>query len=340
MNMYPSAKNYVQTWRGAYVENRHSIHVAIVQHDGGLTASLGCPQRPTFIRSTAKPLQAVAVLQSGAAERFSLSAAEIAFISASHNGEPEHVQIAKSLMERLGLEELHLQCGTHEPYAKPVRAALQAAGKKPSVLHHNCSGKHLGMLAMAMALNAPLDQYTQPEHPVQQRMLAIIAVLSGMSLEQLTTATDGCGVPTYRMPLEQLARAYLEWCSPQTSDAATAEACDTIYNSIAQHPFYIAGRGRFDTRLAEVTGGRWIAKMGADGVLAIASRQAGCAIAVKSEDGALPATYAAAVEVLLQLDELDSGQAAELATFHKPKLYNQTGEETGRIEPAFELQRH
>ncbi|GIQ68698.1 asparaginase [Xylanibacillus composti] len=305
-----------------------------------MTASLGDSRRETFIRSSAKPLQAAAVLISGAADRYGLSAAEVSLICASHSGEPEHVQAAKSLMERLGLEEHHLHCGTHEPYAKAAREALRAAGQPPTVLHHNCSGKHLGMLAMAKALSVPLDGYWLPEHPVQQRMLAAVSELSGVPADLLTTATDGCGVPTYRMPLEQLARAYLAWCAPQSAaDTPLAASCRTIYDSIVRHPFYLAGSGRFDTKLAEITSGRWIAKMGADGVLAMASREAGFAVALKCDDGSLQAVYAAGVEVLLQLEELSSSQAAALAAFHKPKLYNQAGLAIGRIEPDISLRR-
>ncbi len=338
MTMSPIWQHSVQAWRGTYVENRHFIHAAVVGQDSGLQYKLGNAQRRTFIRSTAKPLQAVAVLLSGAASAQEMSAAELAFICSSHSGEPAHVELAQSLMDRLGVKKQQLHCGTQQPYDRSARSALRAAGQQPSVLHHNCSGKHLGMLAMAQAMDTPIDKYWQLDHPVQQQMLTIIASLSAMPIEQISVAIDGCGVPAYRMPLERLARAYLEWCSPHTIDAAVADCCRTLYDSIVKHPFYLAGSNRFDTRLIEVTDGRWMAKMGADGVLAIASRQAQQAIALKSEDGSLRAVYAAAVEVLVQLDELNSSQRAELTFFHKPKLYNQTGLEVGHMEPDFTLQ--
>jgi len=327
----------VRVERGPLTESVHRVHIAVVDREGRLLAHAGEPRRLTFARSAAKPLQAVAVLAAGAAERFGLSGEQIALLCASHNGEPRHVEMAASLLERLGLTADDLRCGPHFPFHKPTADQMKRDGIAPSRLHNNCSGKHAGMLALALLLGAPLSGYPSPDHPVQQAMLRTVSAMTGVPAADIPLGTDGCGVPVFGLPLDRLASGFAALGQPDRLSAAEAAACRTIVAAMRAHPYYVAGTDRFDTRLIEATRGRIIGKMGAEGVFALTVPDEGTSLAFKMEDGAMRALYPAVMEALVQLGKLKPDELDALREFHRPPVRNWSGDVVGSIVPDFRL---
>lgn len=332
------AERLVSITRGPLVESVHRGHIAVVDTQGRLVASIGNPEVTTFARSSAKPLQAIPVIESGAVEAYGLVPEEIALMCASHNGESGHLEAIERFLNKLGLNGDHLACGPHYPYYEPAADRMKHNGEVPTTLHNNCSGKHSGMLALALRLAAPLEGYESPAHPVQQLMLATVSAMSGIPSERIALGTDGCGVPVFGMPLAALARAYAVFGQPDGLVPQTrADACRTLVAAIRRAPFYLAGSGRFDTRLVEATGGRLIGKMGAEGVFAVTDPESGMALAVKIEDGAQRALYPSVVEALSQLGWLSADELDQLCVFHTPPVRNWAGDIVGSIEPDYKL---
>jgi L-asparaginase II len=332
------AECLVRITRGPLTESVHLGHLAVVDTKGSLTAAMGNPELVTFARSSAKPLQAIPVIESGAVEAFGLVPEEIALMCASHNGESRHVEAIERFLNKLGLSGAHLQCGPHYPYYEPAANRMKQTGEVPTTLHNNCSGKHSGMLALALRLGASPEGYMAPEHQVQQRMLEAVSAMSGVPAERIALGTDGCGVPVFGMPLAALARSFAALGRPDgLMHEARAAACRTLVAAIRRAPYFLAGTGRFDTRLVEVTEGRLVGKMGAEGVFAVTAPERGMALAVKVEDGAQRALYPAVVEALRQLDWLSDGELELLREFHTPPVRNWAGDIVGSVMPDFKL---
>ncbi|MCI3921512.1 asparaginase [Paenibacillus sp. TRM 82003] len=320
--------------RGPIVECVHRGHLAVVRADGRLAHALGDPDYVTFARSSAKLLQAVPVVASGAADRFGLTEPELALLCASHSGEETHVEAVYRILEKIGAAEADLQCGAHAPYHKPSAAAIRSSGASPTAVHNNCSGKHSGMLALAKQLGAPIDGYKRPEHPVQREMLRTFAAFAGVAPESVALGTDGCGVPVYGLRLSSLAAAYARFGSPRGLDGANAAAAERLRDAIAAHPEMLAGSDRFDTALIRATNGRLIGKMGAEGVFAVAYPSEGLGLAVKIEDGAQRALYPAVAEALRQLAWIDEAESAVLDAYRIPAVRNWSGDVVGETIPV------
>lgn len=325
--------------RGSIVESKHRGHIAAVDAQGCLHYYLGQHTCFVYARSTAKPLQAIPVVETGAAKKSGLSMKEIALLCASHSGEPEHTDAARSILEKSGFTPDDLACGAHEPFHQPTAAALRRQGKMPTPLHNNCSGKHAGMLTLAAFQNVPSFRYFSPDHPVQQQMLQVVADMCGLPEEDVALGIDGCGVPVFGMPLNRLAYAFARLGKPAGLAPSRSEAIGIIMEAVRNNPRYIAGTDRFDTRLIEVTKGRIIGKMGAEGVYALTIPEHGLGMALKVEDGAERALYPAVVEALAQMHQLNETEQEELKRFHTPALKNWQEKEVGRIVPSFRLQR-
>ncbi|MEW9697838.1 asparaginase [Paenibacillus sp. SI8] len=327
----------VRVYRGNITESIHRVHLAVVNTEGTLLHKAGDPHLLTFARSTAKLIQALPVIESGAAGHFGLGEAEIALICASHNGEAEHVDAAQGILGKLGFTPEHLQCGAHDPYHPPTAQAMRERGEAPTTLHNNCSGKHSGMLALTAHLGAAPETYMHIEHPVQQLMLEAVCGMSGVPKEKMQLGIDGCGVPVFGMPLDRLALAFARLGSPNGLPAPRANACQKIVSAVRKYPQYLAGSDRFDTRLIEVTGGRMIGKMGAEGIFALSIPEQAIGFVLKVEDGNQRAMYPAVVEALKQLGHLQESEVSELAVYHTPTLHNWQGTEVGSIRPDFLL---
>src|SRR5829696_4153231 len=181
-NQIPVADPLVKIKRGAITESRHRGHIVVVEPDGNIVAYAGSPENVTYLRSSAKPLQALPLLVSGAADRFGFTDREVALACASHNGEPIHTELATSMLKKIGLGPEALKCGVHEPYSIEAAGKLRLLNQSPNVLHNNCSGKHIGMLALALHLGAPVETYNDAENPVQKAIADVMSQFSGVSV--------------------------------------------------------------------------------------------------------------------------------------------------------------
>ncbi|CAG7622741.1 asparaginase [Paenibacillus allorhizosphaerae] len=339
MSSSATAEILVEVTRGEMTESIHRGHMAVVDFRRHTIAFTGNPDYYTYARSTAKPIQAIPLIEAGGLERYALTPAELALCCASHNGESAHAETALALLRKAGFDESALSCGVHEPFYKPAAEAIKQSGLTVTPLHNNCSGKHAGMLALSALMQAPTQQYTASAHPVQIKMLQTVADMCGVPTESIGLGTDGCGVPVFALPLAALAYGYARLGNPEELPRPRADACRQIIGAIRTAPYYVAGTGRYDTRLIEVTGGRIVGKMGAEGVYALTVPQEGIGLALKIEDGSERALYPAATEALLQLGLLKSSEAEQLEPFHRPAVTNRRGETVGAILPVFRLQR-
>jgi L-asparaginase II len=320
----------VEAIRGGLVESRHRGAVAIVDVDGKTMLAVGDIARPVFPRSAVKPLQALPLVESGAADRYALADEELALACASHSGEPAHVEGVARMLAKAGLDISALACGTHWPSSQAATFALARTGA-PSALHNNCSGKHAGFLCAARALGVDHVGYCRPEHAVQRAVCAVLEDLTGAVLSQNRRAVDGCSVPTWAIPLENLAYAFAKFGTGHGLAAARAGAAARLRAACAHHPWHIAGTGRFCTEIMRLLGSRALVKTGAEGVFCGALPDLGLGIAIKCDDGggrAAEAIMAAVIARFLPLE--DQGRAA-LARFSRPPLRNCNGLEVGSL---------
>lgn len=335
----PTSIPIVHITRGPITESVHRGHIAVVDASGHLIYELGDPQHVTYARSTAKLLQTVPLIESGAADQYGLTPAEIAVTCSSHNGEAEHVATVRSILNKLGLDESALLCGIHQPWHKQTRESMRAKQIAPNPLHSNCSGKHAGMLTLAAHIDSSLTAYTDVDHPVQSRILHTVCELAQIDQSDVHIGTDGCGVPVYGMSMTHLATAFARFGSGQLTPANRTDACKRIMQALINHPFLLAGSDRFDTELIKVTNGRVIGKMGAEGMYAITIPSAKLGIALKVDDGAGRAAVPAAIEILLQLDLISRLEMEQLASFYQPIITNRRNEQVGLVKPIFSLQK-
>ena len=326
------------THRGGLPECWHLGAVSVVAADGTQVASLGDPGIATFARSAAKPFQAVAMLGLGL-DSWGLDESDLALVCASHSGRPEHTARAAQLLARGGLGEESLRCGAHRPLDDEAARALDAAGVLPGALHNNCSGKHAGMLLACLAAGLDPSTYLQADHPLQRRALEEVATFAGLEPAALGVGVDGCGVPAFHLPLAALARCYaaLEDPGARGSSPERMRAARRVRRAMTAAPEIVSGRGRFTTRLMEVTGGRVLGKEGAQGVYAVSLPEPARGVAVKIADGTGTCRDAVVLEVLRQLDSLTRRELEALEDLRAPTLRNWVGAEVGDVVVDFRL---
>ena len=316
--------------RGAILESRHRVHAAVADARGDVIGAAGNPSIVTAWRSCAKPMQSASFVASGMLDAAAWGDDELALACASHAGEPEHVAIAARMLESLGLEEGDLACGPHEPLSKRGSKLLKETGEHPSRLHNNCSGKHAAMLAHAVRSGSGALGYERPAHAVQQSVLAMVSRWTGTPANKVLLAVDGCGVTTFGLPLEAMAIAFARF-------AAAAERGDEVpqrvLGAMRSRPFLIGGTDRFDTVLLEETQGEVIAKVGAEGVHCAAIPAMGLGFAIKVEDGAQRAQYAAVIRLLQHLRLLPDELPSRLTSFARSPVMNTRGETVGELAP-------
>ena len=329
----------VEAWRGDTVESFHRGAVAVVDGDGVLVASLGDIERPVFPRSAIKLLQALPLVESGAADRFGLSDEELALACASHSGEPAHTRTAAAVLAKAGLDESVLECGAHWPYDVPSAHALAAAGAVPSALHNNCSGKHAGFVCLGCVLAGDRDRrsflagYVQPEHAVMREVSAAVASVTGCDLSRAPRGTDGCSIPTYAIPLRQLAHGFARAASGIGLAPGRTAALARLRTAVARAPFMVGGSGSFDTRVMQALGERVFCKVGAEGMYCAALPEAGLGVAIKVDDGntsrACTVAMAALIEAFVPLS--NDADRTLLASLSNLQLRNWRGLDVGRL---------
>jgi len=330
--------------RGGVPESLHRGAIAVATAERTLLAigAVDGPAGTTFPRSALKPFQALPLLEDGLHEKLALDDREIALTTASHGGDEQHVEVAASLMRKGDVPESALLCGVHPPLDESAARRLVRAGQSASVLHHNCSGKHAGMVIQARHLGAPIESYVDPDHPIQRRIRDRIAQFSGVPSSELQVAIDGCSAPAFALPLASLARAMARFADPAGLPPTTAVAARRLFDATMAAPHFVSGRHRFDLAVTKASGGRTFCKAGAEGVVALAIRppRAGLpavGIAAKVEDGNERGYHQPILALLRWLGFEPPADREELSRRIDATLKNYRGLEVGKIEldPAF-----
>ncbi|MDR3527437.1 MAG: asparaginase [Rhizomicrobium sp.] len=314
----------VEVTRGDLVESVHRGAIAIVDAEGVLRFALGDVASPVYTRSSLKPIQALPLLESGAAEAFHVSDDEVALACASHSGETIHTGTVEEWLERIGCSEADLACGPQLPRHEPTLRNLLANQEKPSRLHNNCSGKHAGFLTLAKHLGAPIAGYVNISHPVQQAVLATLARLSGVS--NPASGIDGCAAPNFAIPLTAFARALAQIAGKKTQGA------ERILRSMMAYPELVGGSGRFCTQVMRAANGKAAVKVGAEGVYAAMLPELGLGVAIKIDDGAVRGAEVALAVVLEKL-----GVVKADAGLDSHPITNTVGTTVGYVRVASDL---
>lgn len=329
------AEVMIHKTRGTVVESLHRGDAVAVQPDGTLLAVCGDQAKYTYLRSSAKPIQALNVLLSGAADKYGFTAAEISVICSSHFSEDYHIAAVRSILQKIGLTESALQCGAARSYNEALAYAQAEQGILPQRILSDCSGKHSGMLATCLIKGYPLDTYLQPEHPVQREIIAILAEVCDYPADKIALGIDGCSVPVFAMPIYNMALGFARFANPEYLPSIYQGAAGRIFGAMNLHPEMVSGMGGFCTALMRATGGRLIGKIGAQGVYCIGSRSPRLGIALKIEDGLLAMAPVAAMQALMELDLLSATEYQALRAFHIQPILNDDNIETGTIYPVF-----
>ncbi len=329
----------VDVLRGGGVESTHCGSIAIFDADGNQVAAIGDIERPVFPRSAVKVLQALPLIASGAAERLGLDDDELAIACASHGGEPVHAETAARMLVKAGLDAGALECGTHWPYLDSAARALAAQGGVPTALHNNCSGKHAGFLCLGCAMHGGRPDlqryvrgYVRPTHPVMREVTAALRAATGYDLENAPCGVDGCSIPTFAIPLRNLALAFARVGTGVGLSDSHAVAAKRLRRAVAASPHLVAGTGRLDTQIMRRLGERVFCKVGAEGVYCAALPERGLGVAIKIDDGnnarACEVVMAAVIEALVTLDD---AEAVFVRGFSDHALTNWNGIEVGRL---------
>lgn len=329
-----SMSAYVYSYRGGLIENRHRVSLAVVDPAGRLIAHAANPELMAHPRSSAKPFQAQALFQTGAVERFGLIPKEIAISCASHSGMARHQETVAAYLHKIGLGPEYLACGAHIPFDKETARALRQAGQEPTVLHSNCSGKHTGMLAAALAMGADPKGYEQPEHPVQQLNFKTLRDLSGVA--EVPYGIDGCSVPAFVLPLKAAARMFALLAQPEAAPRQYQAGLEATYQAMRAHPDMVAGPEGMDTVLMEKLSGI-ASKGGADGYYGAALRNTKwgpLGVALKVESGSSEAREPMVVKLLETLGVLSPDEPLE---WRRPVVRNVRRLEVGWWEARLEL---
>lgn len=346
----------LEVTRGRIVESVHYGSIAVVDAHGKLMASYGDPQGVAFLRSSAKPFQALPFVERGGVEHFGFTPRELALACASHEGSAMHVQTVIEMQKKAGVEESHLQCGAHLPGDADEFKAMLSQTKHPTANYNNCSGKHTAMLAHAKLRGLPLENYLDVNHPLQQDILASFAEMCLFPASEIELGTDGCSAPNFALPLYNAALGMARFCDPHALSEARAAACHKITAAMTAFPEMVSGFGEFDEQLMKVCGGRVVTKRGAEGyqivgllpdVLRMGAPGLGIAIKVTDGDASRMAddlTFsnrvrpAVVLEILRQLGVLSSEQGQALAGFGPVKeIRNHRDILTGQSRPVFKL---
>lgn len=324
----------VEVTRGGVVESVHRGRACIVDAAGHVLEHWGDIDALVFPRSTIKPVQAIPLLESGAAQALGVSDAEIALACASHSGETRHTRAVSAWLTRMGLTVDHLECGPQEPSDSETAAELTRIGEAPSALHNNCSGKHTGMLATALHKREPLAGYTRYDHPVQQRILGVIEQMSGQDLSHAPWGIDGCSIPTIAMPLAALAYAMARIADPSQLPERRAEAVKRIRTAWATHSYLIAGRNTFDTEMIRGSAGLALVKQGAEGVGVAVLPRLGLGIALKIDDGSSRARDVAMAALVRRSGALTKENWRRVAELETIPVMTRAGRDAGMVRPA------
>lgn len=324
--------------RGQEEESFHCGRAVVATATGKIVLAIGDVEAPVFPRSAIKPMQAIPLVASGAAETFGLTDAEIALACGSHVGSPLHVATAQSILQKIGSSCDALECGVHWPLDSGESRALAARGEEPSVLHNNCSGKHCGFLAVGAVRGLAMAAYTDARHPAMREVTSAISLVTGVQLNESQACVDGCAIPAFSMPLVSVATGFARLGTGDGLSPLLAGSAERIRTAIVQNPLMLSGEGRVDTCITAECHGEVFVKSGAEGVMAASIPALGYGLAVKIDDGAQRAATAVMANLLLQTlqkHEIATADAIGALTGHaRFRLRNWNGTTVGLVEPV------
>ena len=295
----------VEAVRGNMTESRHRGALAVVDAHGRVVLSIGDTDSPVFARSGIKPIQALALVETGAAAGYHLANA---------------------------LTADDLICGPSLPWTTEAQQALYESGGEPTRLHDNCSGKHAGFLTIAKHLGYPTQGYNRMDHPVQQRVIGVIEQMTGMDLFDAPKGMDGCGIPVIGIPLGNIALAMARLGDPHDQPEERQKACARIRRSMAAEPYLVAGKDRFCTRVIDALGEAALVKTGAEGVYCATLTELGLGVAIKIDDGAQRAAEAVMIRLLEKLGVLTENAKGRLLNLLEPPIFSRSKEVVGWIK--------
>lgn len=324
----------LEVLRGAIVESAHRGAVAVFDGDGKAVWEIGDTARPVFPRSAVKAIQALPLVESGAADAYGFGNRELALACASHSGEPAHVELARSMLVKAGLDQSALECGTHWPYSHDSEIALARSGGSPNALHNNCSGKHSGFLCTCVHSGIDHHGYVKADHVMQEMVRDAMQAVTGAVHGADERATDGCSIPTYAVPLRSFALGFARMATASGFGPERAKAAKRLLSACMAEPFFVAGTGRADGALMEASPGRIFAKGGAEGVHCAAIPELGLGIALKCDDGAGRAGDAMVAAVLARLLHADEALSGRLLGLANEAIDSRIGAKVGALRPT------
>lgn len=336
----------VEITRGDIVESVHFGAFCVVDQANRVLAQAGSPDLWTYPRSALKPFQVLPFVEQGGIDFFGLTAEEIAIMCGSHSGTAFHQAILEGMHQKIGISEADLACGVHWPYDTDTRDQMKISGDSPTALHHNCSGKHTGMLALAVMLGFSTQDYLNLQHPVQIIIREKFSELVGLSPDEMPVGLDGCSAPVFAVPMVKMAHAVAKMAEPAGVGKACSAACRIITAAMIGSPVMVAGPGQFDTELMIVAGGKVFSKGGAEGyqiigVLpgAIHPSSPGIGIAIKISDGDTRgrARASVALTILNALGVLDEADLERMEGYGNIPVKNWRKLDVGEIRPVFPL---
>lgn len=346
-------------YRGPQIESFHTGSIAVVDALGRLVAYAGDPGRRVCLRSSAKPFQAIPLLEYGGIDEYDLTGEEIALTCASHNGEPVHVSTAAAMLRKGEFDEDDLLCGAHWPYDEKSANDLRIAGEQPSPLHNNCSGKHAGMLLATRLMDVPSSRYIDPDHPLQVVMRSTVAEFAGLDPDEVPIAIDGCGVPAFYLSLHRLAYGYARMMASSEGPSAPgaleryAGSASHIVEAMTTFPYYVGGAATITTPLMDSFGGELLAKEGAEGVYAMAispslhseltdrlklAEDVALGIALKIDDGMSDRARYPAILRTLEILGIDLSARRGLQKYREWDIRNHAGTLVGDVRAEFDLE--
>ncbi|MFK0688495.1 asparaginase [Mesorhizobium sp. IMUNJ 23033] len=327
----------VEVLRGAVVESGHRGAVAVFNADGKPVWELGDTARPVFPRSAVKAIQALPLVESGAADAYGFGDRELALACASHSGEPAHAELADAMLAKAGLDRTALECGAHWPMDHDATVALARTSGVPNPLHNNCSGKHAGFLCTCVHTGIAHRGYVKAGHAFQELVRDAMQAVTGAAHDVDHCGTDGCSIPTYAVPLKNFALGFARMATGAGLEPVRAKAAKRLFSACMAEPFLVAGTGRADVALMQAAPGRIFVKTGAEGVYCAAVPELGLGIALKCDDGAGRAAEAMTAAVLAKLLRADEALAAKLIEQANPAIESRIGVKVGSLRPTAAL---
>ena len=324
----------VEVLRGGIVESVHRGSAIVCDAGGAVVFEAGDADKRVFPRSAVKSIQALPLIESGAADRFGFGDKEIALACASHSGEPAHAELSRSMLASAGLDDAALECGWHWPMREDAALELARTGGQPCALHNNCSGKHSGFVCTCVHEGVDPRGYVGREHKSQQWVYEAMEAVTGALHGEDVCAIDGCSIPTYAVPLKSLALGMARMATGTGMAPERAKAARRIFAACMAEPFYVAGTGRSDTKIMTAGKGRIFTKTGAEGVFCAALPELGFGIALKCDDGTTRASDVMIAALLAHLLKDDEALAAEIRALATTKVLTRLGAEVGEIRPA------